>query len=123
MADAVDHRGEQSEHGSTVNYNSSTQTINFVPAANYTGPASFTYTISDGQGTASATVALSVHAASPPVANNDSGFVTTKNSALSIPASVLLANDTDPNGLTLSITGASNPSNGNGHLQLEHADD
>ena len=98
--------------GSTVNYNSSTQAINFVPAANYTGPASFTYTISDGLGTASATVALSVNASPPPVANNDSGFVTSTNSTLSIPASALLANDTDPNGLTLSITGVSNPSNG-----------
>ena len=29
-----------------------------------------------------------------------------------IPASALLANDTDPSGLPLSITGVSNPSNG-----------
>ena len=48
----------------------------------------------------------------PPVANNDSGFVATENTALSIPASALLANDTDPNGLPLSIAGVSNPSNG-----------
>ena len=48
----------------------------------------------------------------PPVANNDSGFVATTNTALSIPASALLANDTDPNGLPLSITGVSTPSNG-----------
>ena len=47
-----------------------------------------------------------------PVATNDSGFVTGENTALSIPASVLLANDSDPNGLPLSITGVSNPSNG-----------
>ena len=48
----------------------------------------------------------------PPVANNDSGLIVAENSTLSIPASVLLANDTDPNGLPLSITGVSNPSNG-----------
>ena len=47
-----------------------------------------------------------------PQANNDSGFVTTENTALSIPSSALLANDTDPKGLTLSIAGVSNPSNG-----------
>ena len=48
----------------------------------------------------------------PPVANNDSGFVTAENISLSIPASALLANDTDPNGSVLSITGVSNPTNG-----------
>jgi Domain of unknown function (DUF4082)/Cadherin-like domain len=48
----------------------------------------------------------------PPTANNDSGFVATENTPLSIPASALLANDSDPNGYTLSITGVSNAVNG-----------
>lgn len=48
----------------------------------------------------------------PPVANNDSGLVVSENGSTTIAASALLANDTDPNGQTLSITGASNPSNG-----------
>ena len=48
----------------------------------------------------------------PPTANNDSGFVTPENTALAIPASALLANDTDPNGFPLSITGVSSPANG-----------
>jgi hypothetical protein len=43
----------------------------------------------------------------PPVANNDSGFTTPPGTALVIAASALLANDTDPNGFTLSVTGAS----------------
>ncbi len=47
-----------------------------------------------------------------PVANNDGGFVATENTPLSIPASALLANDADPDGDALSITGVSNPSNG-----------
>jgi hypothetical protein len=47
-----------------------------------------------------------------PVANNDSGFVTAENTPLSIPASALLGNDTDPNGSALSIAGVSNPTNG-----------
>ena len=50
--------------------------------------------------------------AQPPVANNDSGFLATINTTDSIAASALLANDTDPNGQPLSITGVSNPSNG-----------
>ena len=57
-------------------------------------------------------VVFKASAIQPPVANNDSGFIATENTALSIPASALLANDTDPNGLPLSITGVSNPSNG-----------
>ena len=48
----------------------------------------------------------------PPVANNDSGFITTEDAPLSIPASALLANDTDPNGYTLSVASVSQPTNG-----------
>jgi hypothetical protein len=48
----------------------------------------------------------------PPIAYNDSGFVTQENTALAIPASALLANDTDPNGYAVSISGVSSPSNG-----------
>ena len=47
-----------------------------------------------------------------PVANDDSGFFVTENGTLSIPLSALLANDTDPKGLPLSITGVSNPNDG-----------
>ena len=48
----------------------------------------------------------------PPVANNDSGFVADENGSVTIAASALLANDNDPNGLPLSITGVSSPTNG-----------
>lgn len=50
--------------------------------------------------------------AAPPLANNDSGFVASENGSVTIAASALLANDTDPQGLALSITGVANPSNG-----------
>ena len=91
--------GVSNPSNGTVTYNPSTQTVNFTPDPGYTGTAGFTYTITDGLGdTASANVALTV-TSPPPVANNDSGFVATENTALSIPASALLANDTDPNGL------------------------
>jgi hypothetical protein len=49
---------------------------------------------------------------SAPVANNDSGFVVNENGSITIAASALLANDTDPGGLALTITGVSNPVNG-----------
>ena len=97
----------------TVAFNASTNTVTFTPTTGYTGPASFTYTITDtAGGTASANVALTVNAPKPPVANNDTGFTDTQNTALTIAASALLANDTDPNGLPLSISGVSNPTNG-----------
>ncbi|MEG4032852.1 cadherin-like domain-containing protein, partial [Microcoleus sp. S36b_A4] len=47
----------------------------------------------------------------PPVANADIA-TTAQNTAVTIAASTLLANDTDPNGDTLSLTGVSNPVNG-----------
>ena len=47
-----------------------------------------------------------------PVANDDSGFVTTENTPLTIQGSQLLANDSDPNGYPLSIQSVSNPTNG-----------
>ncbi|MBR0930434.1 DUF4082 domain-containing protein [Bradyrhizobium diazoefficiens] len=47
-----------------------------------------------------------------PQANNDSGFKVTQNGVLNIAASELLANDTDPSGLSFSISGVSNPVNG-----------
>ncbi|MET4329771.1 VCBS repeat-containing protein [Bradyrhizobium sp. i1.15.2] len=47
-----------------------------------------------------------------PQANNDSGFTVTENGTLNIAASALLANDTDPAGLSFSISGVSNPANG-----------
>src|SRR4028119_431931 len=47
----------------------------------------------------------------PPVANPDSA-TTAQNTAVTIAASTLLANDTDANGDRLSLTGVSNPVNG-----------
>ncbi|QQO18220.1 DUF4082 domain-containing protein [Bradyrhizobium diazoefficiens] len=47
-----------------------------------------------------------------PVAANDSGFHATQNVPFAIPATALLANDTDPDGNALTITGASGGTNG-----------
>jgi len=49
---------------------------------------------------------------SAPVAANDNGFTTYSNTALSIAAASLLANDTDPDGDDLTITGANGATNG-----------
>ncbi len=103
-------------NGMVVLNTGSPQTVTFTPTGGYTGPASFTYTITNNHagGTASATVSLTVNtvASQPPVANNDSGFVTNQNASLTLQASQLLINDSDPNGFALSIQGVSAPSNG-----------
>jgi hypothetical protein len=97
----------------TVAYNATTGVVTFTPTTGYTGAASFTYAISDAAGgTGSATVSLNVNTAAVPVANPDSGFTTLQNTATTIAASALLANDTDPNGLTPTISGVSSPVNG-----------
>ena len=100
----------------TVSYSASTLAVTFVPTTGYTGPASFTYTITNGHGgTASANVALTVNPANtspPPVANNDAGFTTRQNTLLTIPAAQLLANDTDPSGFALAIQSVGGAVNG-----------
>ena len=96
----------------TVAYNAASQTISFTPAAGYTGPAGFTYTVGDGHGgTASGTVSLTVTLPQPSV-GDDGGLATTRNAALVIPVATLLANDTDPFGYPLVVTGVSNASGG-----------
>src|SRR2546428_8357277 len=91
-----------------------TGTIAYTPAAGYNGADSFSYTISDGQG-GSAVGAVTVtvtNVTDPPVASGDS-YSTNKNVTLSIAAPGVLANDTDPDGDTLSaiiVTGAAHGS-------------
>jgi VCBS repeat-containing protein len=86
-------------------------TLLFVPAAGYTGPADFTYTISDGQGGTSTTdVTVNVGATNlPPQANPDVG-TTNEDTALVVSAAngVILGApgaDTDPNGDSLGVVG------------------
>ncbi|OSJ19067.1 hypothetical protein BST63_04020 [Bradyrhizobium canariense] len=51
-------------------------------------------------------------ATSAPQANADSGFTVSQNGVLNIPASTLLANDTNASGLVFSLTSVGNPANG-----------
>ena len=56
----------------------------------------------------------------PPIAANDSGFNATQNTPLGIAASALLANDTDPDGDALTITGASGGVNGTASFNAQN---
>ncbi|MCB0033020.1 MAG: tandem-95 repeat protein, partial [Anaerolineales bacterium] len=85
-------------------------TITYTPNANFNGVDSFSYTISDGQASASATVTVFVNAINddPPVANNDSG-TTTLNTSVNIE---VLANDFDPDNDAISISAVGTAANG-----------
>ncbi|MEZ4404147.1 MAG: tandem-95 repeat protein [Kofleriaceae bacterium] len=77
----------------------------FTPAANFNGPAAFTYTLSDGTTTAAGAVAVQVTAVNdPPLAGADAA-TTAEDVALTVPVATLLGNDSDADGDALSITG------------------
>jgi YD repeat-containing protein len=81
--------------------------IQYVPTTNYAGPDSFSYTISDGNGNiASATISVVVQG--PPVPVTDT-ISTALNTAKTVNP---LANDTDPNGDSLSVTAKTNGAHG-----------
>ena len=84
----------------------------YTPKSGFTGMDTFTYTVSDGKGgTATGTVTVTVNAApnQPPKAVNDTA-ITTVGKVVTI--SNVLANDSDPDGDTLSVTANTNPTNG-----------
>ncbi len=82
-------------------------TVTFTPNADFNGPTTITYTISDGQGgTTTATIAVTVTPVNdPPVARNDV-FTMDEDTTARIP---VLANDTDTDGDPLTVTAASSP--------------
>ena len=82
----------------------------YTPAANYHGADTFTYTISDGNGgTDTATVTVTVTPVNDaPVAVDDT-LATSEDTA---GIANVLANDTDPDGDTLTVTGETNGAHG-----------
>ncbi|MCK5828267.1 tandem-95 repeat protein, partial [Candidatus Bipolaricaulota bacterium] len=97
----------QPANGSVVGNGTS---ITYTPDIDFNGIDSFTYTISDGNGgTATANVSIAVALVNdPPVAQSDSDS-TSEDTAVTIS---VLANDSDPDGDTLSVQSATQPSNG-----------
>ncbi|WP_161786371.1 Ig-like domain-containing protein [Methylobacter sp. BBA5.1] len=88
----------------------SDNTVEYVPDANFNGTDNFTYTISDGDGgVATATVTVTVNAVNDAPAAVDDAAATTIGKAVTIP---VLANDSDADGDTLTITAVTNPRHG-----------
>jgi hypothetical protein len=86
-------------------------TVTYTPDANFIGNDSFTYTITDGRGcnkTATVTVSVTEPVNHPPDAVDDMA-TTQENTAVTIN---VVANDTDSDGHSLTVTNVTDPPNG-----------
>ncbi|MFL6335649.1 MAG: Ig-like domain-containing protein [Pyrinomonadaceae bacterium] len=97
----------QGAHGSVTNNGNS---VSYTPDANYFGPDSFTYTITDNvTGNDTATVTVNVASVNDaPVANNDNHNMN-QDTTLTVDAPGVLANDTDIDGPSQTAVLDSNP--------------
>ena len=87
-------------------------TITYTPAANYNGTDSFSYTVSDGALSSSATVTVTVDPVNDTPTAVDDTVSTAQGAVLVISPNTLLGNDTDVDGDPLSITAAGQGAHG-----------
>ncbi|WP_425411106.1 Ig-like domain-containing protein [Hyphococcus sp.] len=83
-------------------------TVVYTSNAGFTGADAFTYTIDDGNGgTATANVTVTVDNETPTAVADSAGTLPDTQTTVDV-----LANDTDPNGDPLTVTGVAQPANG-----------
>ena len=81
----------------------SSGTITFQPEADYAGPASFTYTVTDGALADVGTVTVTVHATNDAPVAVDDVATTDEDTSVDLSSATLLANDVDVDGPSLSV--------------------
>jgi len=86
--------------------NNGNGTVTYTPNAGFCGDDTFTYTVSDGIAAVEANVRVEMNC--PPIAANDAA-TTSEEAAVTIG---VLANDSDPDGDTLTVTAVSDPPRG-----------
>ncbi|MBD9387908.1 tandem-95 repeat protein [Agrobacterium sp. AGB01] len=97
--------------GGTIRLNAN-GTLTFTGAANFNGPLTFTYTVSDGTTTATATVTGQVNAINDsPIAVDD---VAQTDENTPIGGNVIIGSDSDPDGDTLTVISVGTGPNGVG---------
>lgn len=98
-------------HGSlTLNANGS---FVYIPAANYNGTDSFSYKLNDGSAESNiAIVSLTVNAINDTPVGAADTLSATEDTALTIPVATLLGNDSDVEGIALSIVSLTAPLHG-----------
>ncbi|CAK0772714.1 hypothetical protein WCLP8_4910001 [uncultured Gammaproteobacteria bacterium] len=91
----------------------------FTPTRYFFGDASFIYTVTDGHGgTSRTTASITVTPVNDlPVAGNDVGFICAEDQGITLAAADLLANDGDPDGDPLAITGVLHATHGTVELR------
>ena len=85
--------------------------VKFTPNPGYHGPASFTYTITDGSLTSTATVNLVIASSNVAPVGNIDHIYTNSTEDVTVQSAWLLANDSDADGDPLSISGVDENTN------------
>lgn len=101
-----------SAFGGSVSSSTGFSTLVYTPPAGFSGTDTFTYTITDGTSSDTATVTIDVRQPPPPnnlpIAANDTFTIT---QGTTVPIDVL-ANDRDPDGDSLTLVSFTNPNSG-----------
>lgn len=86
--------------------------IRYFPNPNFSGVDTFTYTITDGALTDTATVTITVVPINDPPEAGDDNYSTPVSTTLTVPAPGVLLNDTDVDSANITVSSSTDPANG-----------